>query len=104
MFRPLRAALALFCLTPALAAAALSTLALVHGPLGDGRAGEITPPVVVGRDPTVQPTPPLPAGHVTIIIHGVNDDGREWSPRIKKALTESFNGPSSQEVYLFRWT
>jgi pimeloyl-ACP methyl ester carboxylesterase len=46
----------------------------------------------------------LPAGRVVILIHGVNDDGAEWAPRIKKALTQGSSEESPPAVYLFRWT
>jgi hypothetical protein len=46
----------------------------------------------------------LPAGRVTIVVHGVNDDGATLSGRFKNALVRSPYGDSRQEVYLFRWT
>jgi hypothetical protein len=46
----------------------------------------------------------LPAAHVTLVLHGVNDDGKDWAARFKKALMQSPYGDSRQEVYLFRWT
>ena len=46
----------------------------------------------------------LPAGRVTLLVHGVNDDGGGWSLRFKNALLQSPYGDSRQEVYLFRWT
>jgi hypothetical protein len=46
----------------------------------------------------------LPEGRVTIVVHGVTDDGKTWAPRFKKALTQSPYGDSRQQVYLFRWT
>src|SRR2546423_1576339 len=47
---------------------------------------------------------PLPAAHVTILIHGVNDDGKGWSLRFKDALTAGRPPDRRPEVHLFRWT
>jgi Alpha/beta hydrolase len=46
----------------------------------------------------------LAAGHVTVIVHGVNDDGKDWSLRVKDALLAAEPEGEHQEVYLFRWT
>ena len=115
-------------------AAALASLAVVcqtlHAPRGVPRYEQLAPePAADGGEPVSVPpefwefpeeadsareTPSavaggpaatwLSAGHVTIIVHGVSDDGKYWSLRVKDALLAADPEGESQDVYLFRWT
>jgi pimeloyl-ACP methyl ester carboxylesterase len=105
------------------AAASLLSLATVYEVLGGWKAGEKAllkcrprydfiateafAAEAAGKAPAAAGDPAttrLAAGHVTIIIHGVNDDGKDWSLRLKKALLAVAPEGKRQEVYLFRWT
>jgi hypothetical protein len=89
------------------AAAALLSLAVVYQALAGWRAGEIPLSPHGHQSDVGSPEAPavwVPAGHVTVIVHGVNDDGKGWSLRVKDALRAAAQEGKGQEVYLFRWT
>jgi pimeloyl-ACP methyl ester carboxylesterase len=46
----------------------------------------------------------LPAGNVTIVVHGVEDDGKNLSHGFKRAFTNGRSKNTRQELLLFRWT
>jgi hypothetical protein len=60
-------------------AAALSTFWLLVATFTHGRAAEIPLPPPPGFGAV-----PVPAGHVFVIVYGVNDDGATWRPRFKR--------------------
>jgi hypothetical protein len=108
MMRPRATTIALLIHLSALAvAASLLSLTVLHGALADWRAGEVPlAPHGSRHDLRTPEAPPvwLPAGHVTVIVHGVNDDGKGWSLRVKDAQRAAAPEGKRQEVYLFRWT
>jgi hypothetical protein len=108
MMRPRATTIALLIHLPALAvAASLLSLTVVYETLAGWRVGEVPLAPHGGQhDPRTPEAPAvwLPAGHVTVIVHGVNDDGKGWSLRVKDALLAAAPEGKRQEVYLFRWT
>jgi hypothetical protein len=108
MMRPRATTIALLIHLSALAvAASLLSLTVLYETLAGWRAGEVPLAPHGGRFGLRTPEAPavwLPAGHVTVIVHGVNDDGKGWSLRVKDALRAAAPEGKRQEVYLFRWT
>jgi hypothetical protein len=81
----------LFCALAALVAATPSAIPPPARPAVSGPAAPAPKAVVV------------PEAHATVVVHGVNDDGKGWSLRFKQAILGA-HGDGAQEVYLFRWT
>jgi len=74
----------------------------VAAPTREGRQNNPTnPPLAAAADEAL--TVAIP-NHVTLIVHGVSDDGKGWSRRFKDALDAGDPTDGLPDVYLFRWT
>jgi pimeloyl-ACP methyl ester carboxylesterase len=65
------------------------------------KAGDPNLERFVGNNPTNATDP---SGLVTILIHGIEDDGKGWAPGIARALLAAWPKDKQQAVYLFTWT
>ena len=83
------------CILLLAAAAGAAVLAILCQTLSGWRGN-----AVPARDRDALAVP----GRVTLVVHGVSDDGAVLSGRIKEAVAAAPAAAARPEVYLFRWT